>query len=1120
MIMDAGEDSSPFDTALNKGKKELAALLKTALKPQEKDSFVKKQRFFNNNVVSFLGDRGSGKTSCMLSLIHMFQTDTKDIEILSLGTKTFFMPLVDPAFFDQRHNILEIVIGELYRNYKNLSKEWSKKNDIERNNIINLQSLFAKAKTALHFLNKKEVDDDLDENEELLSLSYGVDLNRIIEDLISQYLKCCKKEVMVIAIDDLDLNLERAYEMMEQIRKYLVLPNVVLMIAAKLSQLQASIAIHYKPILKNKLINDYEGYESIDSEILEMAERYLDKLLPMDQRIFMPSPESYLSCELEIIGPDAGQNASESFESVEFAVLSLIFKKCGFLFYNSPTQPSMIVPGNLRELRLLVSMLYRMKSKETSREIHQKNKEAFKKYLFEQWISTLIEDDFYIIKEILKEHDWTKINKLVISLLHKNFFRNLELVDDTYENKDPQGIESKESRIINEIVSKANVSENLSIGDVWFVMEKLREKIPSERIDRLLFSLSTLYSIWLYELYDDLTENIQDGKNEKGEIQTSLPHLKNTEIIECHDFFKLVGNSFFTLSGDTFIPLSQTKKSRELVMIDGLRLGKEVAEIKKILQSKAEECQKEEFIIRMQMMEFFMLGCSRWVEPRASGYSVNDPDPWRTSSSYKLFSSLRNMKNILFDATAPFVNLISPRDAYRRFDQEIYELLRSHTRSLVSLVMEDRRHDRNLRPEEADLMSRSAIRNMEILTDLHFWMLKRKDELRPNRTDDRDLGLLSAFYRQFKEDENSHSSYTVKTYDRNEDEKSFYLISFKPLSILALFLDRLMDDKTGIKDTFYSIFRPLDKLSPDTMYSAEEIKYRIRQNETQSVASKEKIVNEIIENDYLINSDILIQHLAQYEYYSTAAGRFSKCMDSDLFKTYRGLVIDDIETRIKENNERLDILNDRQERWRIREANLRDEAATITLKIKEENDEAESIRDELKDLNKELSGIKESEMLFNKERRSIVKQIQDIQAKQKIFFAEQEEIKKKMAELEEGETYDGLLEQLDALRDKGNDLTLQSVQLVTRFSEMNSSRVDTDQRLNYIMSETYKKDSRIKQIESSITNRSKTLMETERKYNSINASLESLKDEKDSVVTETNRYEKLHTSLNKFFRSY
>ncbi|MDE6020876.1 MAG: KAP family NTPase, partial [Ruminococcus sp.] len=607
--------TSPFNTAMNKGKKELTALLKTACKPIERDSFVNKQRFFSNNVVSFLGDRGSGKTSCMLSLIHMFQTDNKDEETFKLGEETFFMPLVDPAFFDQRHNILEIVIGELYRNYKNLSKEWSKKSDTERSDIVKLQGLFAKAKTALHFLNKKEVADDLDENEELLSLSYGVDLNRIIEDLISQYLKCCEKEVIVIAIDDLDLNLERAYEMMEQIRKYLVLPNVVLLIAAKLSQLQASIAIHYKPILKNKLINDYDGYESVDSEILEMAERYLDKLLPLDQRIFMPSPESYLSCELEIVRLDSEQKASESFETVEFAVLSLIFEKCGFLFYNSPTQPSLIVPGNLRELRLLVSMLYRMESKEAGREVHLKNKEALKKYLFEQWTSTLMEDDLSIIKEILKEHDWTKINKLVISLLNKWFLQNRTWADDAVDNKDPQSVESKELKMLQEITCKANVSENLSIGDVWFIMEKTREKIPSERIDRLLFSLSTLYSIWLYELYDDLTENIQEGKNKKVESLNSLPHLKNTEIIECHDFFKLVGNSFFTLSGDSVIPLSQAKKPRELVMIDGLRLGKEIAEIKNIIKSKSEEFSKEEFIIRMQMIEFFMLGCSRWVEP-------------------------------------------------------------------------------------------------------------------------------------------------------------------------------------------------------------------------------------------------------------------------------------------------------------------------------------------------------------------------------------------------------------------------------------------------------------------------------------------------------------------------
>lgn len=1123
-IMDSEMGISPFGSALNKGKMELTTLLRNASSAQEQDSFINKQRFFSNNILSFLGDRGSGKTSCMLSLIHLFQTETRDIEISSLGEKAFFMPLVDPAFFDKRHNILEIVIGELYRNYKDLSKEWSKKSNIERNDIIRLQSIFTKAKTALHFLNKKELAEDLDENAELLSLSYGVDLNRIIEDLICQYLKCCGKSVLVIAIDDLDLNLEMAYEMMEQIRKYLVLPNVVIMLAAKLSQLQTSIAIHYKPILKNKLINDYEGFESVDSEILEMAERYLDKLLPMDQRIFMPYPESYSSCELEIIWPESGQKVPERFESVEFAVLSLIFKKCGFLFYNSPSQPSLIVPRNLRELRLLVSMLYRMEPKDAGVDIHLKNKEAFKKYLFEQWMSTLIDEDFAIVKEILQEHDWTKINKLVVSLLNKNFLRNIFLNQENVEYGDSQYSDTRDSKMMKEIICKANVSENLSIGDVWFIMEKTRETFPSERIDRLLFSISSLYSIWLYELYDDLTERHSvetDAAKESGKsgVERLLPHLKNTDIIECHDFFKLVGNSFFTLSGDTFIPLSQGKKPRELVMIDGIRLGKEIAEVKKILKTKSKGYETDEFILKMQMIEFFMLGCSRWVEPRPTGYSVMDLDFWRTSSAYKLFASLRNVKNILFDATAPFVNLISPKDAYKRFDPEIYELLRSHPKSILSLAMSDRRYDPKQKDEESDLQSRIAIRNMEIFSDLYFWLLKRKNDLRPNNSDDKDLGILRDFYHQFREEELSTSSYTVKTYDMNEEKTSFYLISFKPLNLLSNFLENLMAAKIEIKDTFYSIFRPLDKLSPDTMYSAEEIKNRIRQNEPQNVATKEKIVSNIIGKDTLINSNVLVQHLAQYEYYSIPSGRFSKSLDAELFEIYRSLVTADIKSRLEQNNTRLFILNERHTSWRESEEKLKKEIEAIKQKLEEEQLQAGAVEADMKNLNKELLSIQESESLYNQELKSVLKQMQDVQSKQKALMSKQDMIKEKLLEVKEGDDVSGYNQELEALKAEGNELNVQSVQTITRFSEINSSRVETDRRFNFISTEIYKTDSKVRQIESSITNRTKTLVETERRHRSIASSLEVVEREQESLVVEIKQDEKLQTALNKFFKN-
>lgn len=46
-----------------------------------------------------------------------------------------------------------------------------------------------------------------------------------------------KNAILLVPVDDIDLHSKAATDMVEQIRKYLVLPNVVVLMAVKMSQL-------------------------------------------------------------------------------------------------------------------------------------------------------------------------------------------------------------------------------------------------------------------------------------------------------------------------------------------------------------------------------------------------------------------------------------------------------------------------------------------------------------------------------------------------------------------------------------------------------------------------------------------------------------------------------------------------------------------------------------------------------------------------------------------------------------------------------------------------------------------------------------------------------------------
>src|SRR5699024_3565272 len=60
-----------------------------------------------------------------------------------------------------------------------------------------------------------------------------------------QYMAPNTKSLLVISIDDADVNTARVYDLLEDVRKYLQMPNVVVMMAANMTQLESTVEQHF-----------------------------------------------------------------------------------------------------------------------------------------------------------------------------------------------------------------------------------------------------------------------------------------------------------------------------------------------------------------------------------------------------------------------------------------------------------------------------------------------------------------------------------------------------------------------------------------------------------------------------------------------------------------------------------------------------------------------------------------------------------------------------------------------------------------------------------------------------------------------------------------------------------
>ena len=227
---------------------------------------------------------------------------------------------IDPSFFDDKHNILSLIIANMFKDFKNNLKQ--KEHCDNKRELI---KCFENVQMNLNVLFRKETENILDNIEALANLSTAVDLCTNIKKLIDQYLafKGNNYNQLIIMIDDIDLNTKHAREMCEHLRKYFTHPNVIILMAVKLDQLSSAIK---KDLTEeySTLINNKDSNFSFD-ELDEMVERYLGKLIPHNHRLYLPEASVYFENSVRIISSEKGtSDVLGEYKSLRECVLSLI----------------------------------------------------------------------------------------------------------------------------------------------------------------------------------------------------------------------------------------------------------------------------------------------------------------------------------------------------------------------------------------------------------------------------------------------------------------------------------------------------------------------------------------------------------------------------------------------------------------------------------------------------------------------------------------------------------------------------------------------------------------------------------------------------------------------------
>ncbi len=465
-----------------------------------------------NNIIAFTGERGQGKSSAMLTFAEALENKNCEICFGKKTKETDFIKLdtIDPSTFENIHNIVEVIVAKMFNNIKNKLEDKSK-------DIINL---FQTVYECLSLIRNPQILEKLEYDYEgsIQKIAHIGDSTKLKEhmcQLVRRYLEILGKpytrNFLIIPIDDLDISIELAYKMAEQIRKYLLIPKVIIIMAVKIEQLKYCIELQYRKEL-DMLINTEKRLNK--QEPIDMAARYIEKLIPDGRKINLPEIKVLASSnsdrtEIEYLYKFKDVNNNEkqidllkkyNTFGVEKTILGYIYEKTGLVFVKPENRVHPLVPNTLRELVNLISVLGKMDDNKSINNVIM-----FENYMLGTWIPSNLDDGYIkIIKNFYFEHDLVKHSILCPMLLN---------ILEEYTNYTLYIKEINEFDEIKIRFAKKSLMD-YSLGDVLSLLNFIEKRYHDNEIRNFVFAVKTLYSITMRKIVtEDRRRNEERDKD-------------------------------------------------------------------------------------------------------------------------------------------------------------------------------------------------------------------------------------------------------------------------------------------------------------------------------------------------------------------------------------------------------------------------------------------------------------------------------------------------------------------------------------------------------------------------------------------------------------------------------
>lgn len=370
-----------------------------------------------SNIIAFMGERGTGKTTAISEFCKLLQnfhrnTDAwkrklSNREFIERVEQFYILPSIDASILSEREDLIEVILASMYQAFQESKSKENREQEIFEERIIHD---FDQAYKDYINVGRRKEQSNLGETPlvKLNNVSNSLKTRVAFDELIKHFLEyMCNtksnKTYLVITIDDLDMNPEKGFEMLEQLHKYLENVRVIVLIAIRGEQINFISQKHFVDCLIPEYGSTHQTvYDKYAKEAKKLSADYLSKILPVPNRVYLPE-KSQLYPEAQV--GYKGVQKKEDYMPIKEFIIGKIASKMNIFYDVKGMKKHFCLPNTIRELVAYVAFLDSLLSikeiedqstsdeEKTIMHLYDRNHERFNKDIENRMAVQLLDDD-------------------------------------------------------------------------------------------------------------------------------------------------------------------------------------------------------------------------------------------------------------------------------------------------------------------------------------------------------------------------------------------------------------------------------------------------------------------------------------------------------------------------------------------------------------------------------------------------------------------------------------------------------------------------------------------------------------------------------------------------------